>query len=200
MAGVPDTGARTLLRTDPLTRGQEVFQLNCASCHAFTPGEDEEKKYHLEAFPRNKDRKASDLGDWGTAKWVRGLLANPADPHYFGGIEQLTGMKNWRKRVDRKRKTMDAKEVAAQDADFQLIARLLAPSEPHEADLKVKGLEAFERQKCAQCHTLGSNEGDNTAPNLTGWGSAEWIRGMILARRTTRATANTTKTLRRARA
>src|SRR5438270_5661372 len=30
MAGIPDTGARTLLRADPLTKGRELFASTCA--------------------------------------------------------------------------------------------------------------------------------------------------------------------------
>ncbi len=100
MAGVPDEGARALLRNDPLTHGQEVFKSSCASCHVFTPRPDE----NLTSFPRTKDRKASDLGSWGTKAWIRGLLHDPADPKYFGGVEQLTGMKAWKDKLLARRK------------------------------------------------------------------------------------------------
>ncbi len=33
---------------------------------------------------------------------------------------------------------------------------------------------------CASCHTVGKSGGE-TAPNLTFYGSSEWIRGMLLA-------------------
>jgi ubiquinol-cytochrome c reductase cytochrome b subunit len=177
MAGVPEDGARTLLRTDPLTHGQEVFKASCATCHAFMPRAGEQ----LRAFPRGNTRNASDLGEWGTAAWVRGLLDNPADPKYFGGMPQLTGMKKWRKGVEKERTKMDAKEIAAQDADFDLIARFLSPTDAPEPDLKKQGLEAFERQECTSCHKIADKGDSNEGPNLSGYGSADWLRGMICA-------------------
>ena len=33
--GIPRTGARALLRQDPMTRGGELFQQQCASCHSY---------------------------------------------------------------------------------------------------------------------------------------------------------------------
>lgn len=177
MAGVPDDGARTLLRTDPLTHGQDVFEINCASCHAFTPSEEETSKYGLKTLARNKDRKASDLGDWGTAKWVRGLLAKPDDPHYFGGMEQLDGMKEWKDSVLAEREGKSKEQIKQQEDDFDQIAAWLADRAKNP-----QGKPLFEKQ-CGRCHRA---EGITTAkvgraPDLTGWGSAEWIRGMILA-------------------
>src|SRR5262249_38058973 len=31
--GIPEEGAKSLLRRDPLTQGPELFQKNCATCH-----------------------------------------------------------------------------------------------------------------------------------------------------------------------
>src|SRR5208282_1600768 len=59
---------------------------------------------------------ASDLGNFGTKEWVRGLLKNPMDDHYFGlvkkdevdadgkkvKVEGLTTMQqNWRAGIDK---------------------------------------------------------------------------------------------------
>jgi quinol-cytochrome oxidoreductase complex cytochrome b subunit/mono/diheme cytochrome c family protein len=181
MAGVPDTGATTLLRTDPLTRGNEVFKTNCASCHAFTVSKEEEEKYGwygLESYPRNKDRKASDLGNWGTAAWVRGLLANPADPHYFGGMEQLDGMKQWKEDVQAERGSMNEQQIKEKDKEYDQIAAWVADQRSKDAP----GKELFKNQ-CGRCHRAGDvgTTKVGRAPDLTGWGSAAWIRGMILA-------------------
>jgi ubiquinol-cytochrome c reductase cytochrome b subunit len=184
MAGVPDNGARTLLRTDPLTKGQEVFKMHCATCHAFTPTEDDRQKYNLEELPRTNDRKASDLGDWGTAQWVRGLLANPADLHYFGGMEQLDGMRQWKEDILAEREGKSKEQLKQQEEGYDQIAAWLAeqPLPPAKRTKDPPGKALFEKQ-CGRCHRAEDvgTEKVGKAPNLTGWGSADWIRGMILA-------------------
>ncbi len=182
MTGVPEEGGRSLLRNDPLTRGQELFKTHCASCHAFTarPGDP------IEGFPRDQSRKASDLGDWGTRQWIRGLLRDPNDPHYFAGVPQLTGMKNWKKRVLTRRDKLAAKdpdkakqEIAQEEADFDEIAAWLGHEEKRTKEQDARALAAFE-DRCGECHRVGKTGGE-TAPDLTGYGTADWVRGMILA-------------------
>jgi ubiquinol-cytochrome c reductase cytochrome b subunit len=182
MAGIPEEGARMLLRNDPLTKGHELFQANCAVCHSFSLQKDDEFK----AFPKGNP-KASDLGDWGSETWVRGLLNNPSDLKFFGNTE-LKGMKGWRKGVDKERKKMGAKELAEQDADFDTIARLLADQAipPVQRDNEqiarnVRGMEAFKRQECDTCHTLGTEAVGKLAPELTNYGSADWVRFMVMS-------------------
>ncbi len=181
MAGVPDDGARTLLRNDPLTTGHELFKTHCAVCHKFTPRPEEG---HLKGGFTKGDFKASDLGEWGTEAWVRGLLDNPSDPKFFG-LTKLNGMKKWRKTVEKERKKMDAKEIAAQDADFGLIAKLLAdqvnPPAKRDKDLDKKGMEAFKQQECNSCHTLNEEKDGVLAPVLNDYGTPEWIRFMVMA-------------------
>jgi ubiquinol-cytochrome c reductase cytochrome b subunit len=188
MAGVPDEGARTLLRNDPLTTGHKLFKMHCAVCHAFTPRQGEDDSL---AFARNKARKASDLGDYGSKEWIRGLLNDPSDSRYFGGMPQLTGMKSWKKlKVDNKRAQWRAKDPAGadekikkQEADFDLIAAWLAeqavPAPKRTAGLHDKAQPLFE-DNCGSCHRVGTFGGEE-APDLTGYCSADWIRGMILA-------------------
>jgi ubiquinol-cytochrome c reductase cytochrome b subunit len=187
MAGVPQDGARVLLRTDPLTHGQRVFKANCASCHAFTPRAGEGEL--IEVLPRTKDRKASDLGDFASAKWIRGLLENPGDEKYFGGIEQLDGMKEWKDSIKEVRATMAPADIEKQEKEFDDIANWLArqalprADRPKEGD--AEGRQLF-KQHCARCHRVEDIGPKQTAkgdrgPELTGYGSADWIRGMILA-------------------
>jgi ubiquinol-cytochrome c reductase cytochrome b subunit len=194
MAGVPDQGARILLRTDPLTRGQRTFQMTCGSCHAFTPHADEKGKIEdgkIEELPRNADRRASDLGDWGSAAWIRGLLDNPSDPKYFGGMEQLSGMKKWKARIVAAREKLRKKdpgkaeeEIQAEEKSFDQIATWLAeqalPEDKRDKKLHETAKDLF-ADTCGSCHTVGGIGGGDTAPNLTAYGSADWIRGMILA-------------------
>lgn len=177
LSGVPENGPRALLRNDPLTRGRELFKTHCAACHRFTPRPDDP----FEGFTNGK-YKASDLGDFGSAAWVRGLLKDPDDPHYFG-LTSLEGMKGWKKTVLRKRKRMSDDKIAQQEKDFDTIAQWLGeqsrPPEKRDKGLDVRARPLFE-DHCAACHRFGK-EGGDTAPDLTGFGSAEYIRGMIMA-------------------
>lgn len=177
MAGVPDDGGRQLLRQDPGTRGMDLFQNNCAVCHSFTPRSGDS----FEGFTKG-EFKASDLGDYASEKWIRGLLENPGDGQYFGRTP-LKGMMNWKKGILKERKDADKKAIADEEAEFDQIAKWLAdqahPPEQRDRELEKKGRPLFENH-CATCHCFGK-EGGDTAPDLANYGSARWIRGMIMA-------------------
>lgn len=166
--GVPVEGAVMLLRRDPETRGRELFKENCATCHTYG-----------DAFKNDKPT-ASDLEGFGSEKWVRELLANPADPRFFGRTK-LTGMTRW---VEKQRSKAKGDSLKQLDAEWDLIAKWLAthptqpPKEGETGDL-AKGYEAYVGA-CATCHTF-KGEGGGTAPDFTGYGGADWIRLMILS-------------------
>jgi ubiquinol-cytochrome c reductase cytochrome b subunit len=159
--GIPEEGGRYLLRADPLTQGPKLFAKHCAVCHGAG--------------------KASDLTGFGTEKWIRALLNDPGDKSYFGNTE-LEGMKNWRAKINKARKKWDEKKVAEQDAEFDTIAKWVAeqalPKEDRSPDPGDKKKELF-IDTCASCHSI-QGEGGKNAPDLTDYGSATWIRGMIM--------------------
>src|SRR5439155_6511869 len=82
--GIPAEGPVLLLRRDPLTEGKRLFGQHCATCHA----------YGNELPEDQKALTASNLENFGTQEWIRGLLENPASPEYFGHTK-LRRMKNW---------------------------------------------------------------------------------------------------------
>ena len=176
--GIPEEGARYLLRNDPASQGPKLFKQHCAVCHAYAGLNDGNAKH-----------KASDLSGFGTEAWVRGLLTNPGDPKYFGHTK-LEGMKNWRAKVnksrDKWRKTDGAvqadKKIAEQDADFATIAKWLAaqakPKSRRDTTLDKRGRELFD-DNCASCHAFGG-DADKNAPDLANYASASWVRGMIM--------------------
>lgn len=214
MNGSPVEGGQDLLRRDPLTRGQQLFKANCAVCHSFTAQENDK-------FESMVGKTASDLGNFGSKEWVRGLLKNPMDNHYFGLVKRdetddkgqpvkdnkggplkipgLTTMQNWRERVDKERKKGKV-DAAVQDKDFDAIAAWLEylgktprPKRKNDAIIDA-GQIAFEKDanRCATCHTYEkgiksggvmkwASEGSAEAPDLSEYGSAAWIRGMIMA-------------------
>jgi ubiquinol-cytochrome c reductase cytochrome b subunit len=191
--GIPEEGARQLLRADPRTQGPKLFAMNCAGCHRFT-AETLPEEYR-EILMNGKKYQAADLAGFGTEKWLRGLLENPGSDKYFG-LTKLEGMKKWRKGIEKERKNMSDKEKAEQDAEFDQLARWLAEQardkdERQEKASKDAGYGKFlkdtqelffnaEKHECSSCHTF-QGEGGKSAPDLTDYGSQEWIRGMLLA-------------------
>lgn len=115
-------------------------------------------------------------------------------------VPGLTTMKTWRERVDKARESAKIK-AKAQDADFDKIAAWLEylgkTPYPDRKNFKLidDGQEAFAEEKankCLTCHhvevrvknadgkMVWEKQGDPTGPDLTNWGSADWIRGMIM--------------------
>ena len=187
MDGIPVDGARELIRNDPMTRGKLLFEKNCAICHKYTADKDDpfggfvEGKFH-----------AADLGDYASEKWIRGLLDNPGDDKYFG-LTKLSGMKRWRKGIERIRATakkenavVAAKSIAEEEAAFDVIAKWLAdqakPKEKRDKDLHDKGFDAFDKN-CSECHSINKKidkENPKEGPDFMDYGSQDWIRFMIM--------------------
>ena len=191
MDGIPVEGARMLLRHDPVVAGAKLFQVNCAVCHSYTVSA-EEKALGIPNCPKEGKKeifKASDLSGWGTKEWIKGLLDNPSDPKYFG-LTKLEGMKVWRESINAMRaswlekgKADGEKMIAAQDAEFQTIAEWLAdqanPKEKRNKELHDTGIKLF-MNACSRCHRF-EDKGKAKAPDLTDYGSQEWLRMMIMS-------------------
>jgi ubiquinol-cytochrome c reductase cytochrome b subunit len=176
MAGNPVDGSRELIRKDPVTRGPKLFETKCAVCHTYVPGDPAKDAVKFD----DPKAKAGDLANYATEKWIRGLLEKPSDPKYFGRTA-LTGMTRWRAKVDKERKNMEKEELAKQDAEYDAIAKFLPRQDDPKLDPKVReaGKAAFD-DNCATCHKLGE-PGQSTGPNLTGYGSQDWLRLMLMA-------------------
>jgi mono/diheme cytochrome c family protein len=166
--GIPVEGAIYLLRRDPLTQGRKLFEQTCATCHAYG---DEFK---------DKQPTASDLAEFGTREWIRGLLQGPESPQYFGHTKLRT-MSKW---VKSARKKEDGMEL---DIAFDQIAGWLAGHPrapvPNEKDRGpfAQGFRAFQ-ERCMECHTYqGQGGGSTPAPDFTGYGDAAWVRLMVMA-------------------
>jgi mono/diheme cytochrome c family protein len=165
---IPPEGARNLLRRDPLTRGQELFGQYCAGCHSY------QGKFEQGEF------RASDLAGFGKAAWIRDLLRDPGDARFFGrtGLRQMT---NW------VRENL-AEPTPEEQADLDRIARWLGtgprgmPAAGDETSEFAQGYQAF-NNRCAECHRYEGQGGThlNAGPDFTGYGSAEWVRFMIMA-------------------
>jgi ubiquinol-cytochrome c reductase cytochrome b subunit len=178
-AGIPIAGAVTLLRNDAYTQGPKLFARHCASCHRYD-GHD-----GLGVTTTNAPS-ASDLQGFASRAWLAGLLdpARVSGPHYLGGT----------KFADGKMAKFVKKDVAAfTPAQKQQLAKVLA-AVSSEASLKSQRdldqrdvglidegrvLFANEAMRCAECHQFRKKDEDATAPELTGYGSKEWLTGIL---------------------
>jgi quinol-cytochrome oxidoreductase complex cytochrome b subunit/mono/diheme cytochrome c family protein len=170
--GIPETGPINLLRKDPLTRGKELFQQNCGSCH--NHGEE----------CHNQSATATDLKDFGTERWISDLLGVPNDRDSSGNTKRLRFMASW---VE-KRRAAAAKDNKTDElnAEFNTIARWLGdhprrlPGKDEKGEYAV-GYKAFE-SRCLECHRfMGEGGTTRAAPDFTGYGDAEWLRVMIMS-------------------
>jgi ubiquinol-cytochrome c reductase cytochrome b subunit len=170
--GIPATGARDLLRNDPMTAGKKLFKSKCATCHVYG---DEIKNEHPTA---------SDLKGWGAADWIKGLLTNSDDPKYFGNSHlKNQEMSKW---------VASKQKAAATDPkvpeQLSAVAEWLGTHPRKEEDANEKGAIAEGRElafgktgMCAKCHPFNAGPGDELdAPDLAGYGDADWLRGMIM--------------------
>ena len=166
-AGIPPEGAGFLMRHDPLTHGQAVLEKKCLGCHVL-------------GGKGSGEQTASDLKNFGSRAWIRGLLENPKASAYYGKVPGLDGMVEWKKNTKLKGKQLD--DVADFVASFASIPADITPDEwlndPKVA--KHPGNELFQKD-CGGCHKIeGYTEGGTRdAPGLFAWGSPQWISRMI---------------------
>ena len=177
--GIPVTGALSLLRSDPKTQGPRLFGQLCASCHAHAEAKD------LPAV--GSPFTAPNLYGFATRRWLAGLLdpKQIAGPQYFGN----TSLKNkdMPKFVKRTMSDLDA----AEKRDLEKVIMALSA----EAGLKSQRREDARDAKqikegrpllgaagpfgCTDCHKFRKEGTLGDAPLLTGYGSRDWLIGII---------------------
>jgi ubiquinol-cytochrome c reductase cytochrome b subunit len=177
-AGIPASGAVTLLRNDPLTQGPKLFSKHCSSCHRFD-GHDGTGKVPKDAPA------AGDLKDFASREWIAGLLdpEKVASPHYFGGTKFEEGkmVKFVKKDLASptvEKKSQIAKVIAALSAEAQLRSQVAADQRDTAVISEGRALIAGD-MSCTDCHQFRKKDEDATAPSLTGYGSRTWLIGMI---------------------
>lgn len=176
--GIPPAGAVTLLRQDPQNQGRRLFAAHCASCHRYN-GHDGR------GFPVDEPQSAADLAGFASADWITELLDHDhyISAKYFGGTKFKDG-------------TMARKVLAKYTEEEKMllpeIARLLADGAelPYEEKLDEDtrdelfslyyndDLKFEDGRACIECHDIDS-EDEGFAPDLTGYGSREWLIAFI---------------------
>jgi ubiquinol-cytochrome c reductase cytochrome b subunit len=182
--GIPMTGAATLLRSDPKTQGPKLFAAHCANCHSYTPPASDQETVAIPAATPA----ASNLYGFAGRAWIAGLL-NPekiAGPDYFGHTALAEGeMAGFVKDTMSSWSAEDAASVVAALSSLAKLPRQRAADEK-DKDKIAAGFKLIENaENCAMCHFLEKDateikaDEEHTAPVLTGYGSRQWLVGMI---------------------
>jgi ubiquinol-cytochrome c reductase cytochrome b subunit len=164
-----------LLRNDPLTQGPKIFSAKCSSCHRYNG--------HDGAGEAPKDvQSASDLKGFASREWLTGLL----DPerigttNYFGATRHMRGKMS--KFVHEKvaaftpeKAAQLVKVIAAVSADAGLKSQRDADARDAKLIAEGRGLFGEDGVNCANCHQFHSKDENATGPDLTGYGSREWL-------------------------
>ena len=178
--GIPTAGAVTLLRNDALTQGPKLFAKNCASCHRYD-GHD-----GLGSQPKDKIS-ASDLKGFASRAWIAGLLdpARVDSLHYFGGSKQKTGkmvkfVKEDIAEFDAAQKAQLQKLIIGLSAEAGLKAQSAADTRDAVVIAEGRKLVSSTAMNCTDCHKFhAAGTDDPSAPDLTGYGSREWLLAFI---------------------
>ena len=177
--GIPPTGAVGLLRNDPLTQGPKLFARNCSSCHRF---DGHDGTGLLVKDPQS----GSDLKGFASRDWLTGLLdpAKVDSTNYFGG----TKFKDT-KMVKFVKKDITGHSAAEKEQLKKVIVALSAEAglkSQHDADRREtaaieegRKLIESETMRCTECHQFRKPTDDATGPDLTGYGSRDWLVGII---------------------
>ena len=128
----------------------------------------------------------ADLKGFASREWLAGLLdpARVDSPHYFGGTKFADGKMAKFVKKDIAGFTGEQKEqlrkvVAALSAEAQLKSQREA--DKRDASLLAEGrtLLANDTMRCTECHRFQNKGEDPTGPDLTGYGSRDWLVGII---------------------
>lgn len=154
--GIPPGGPVEMLRNDPETRGPDLYAAHCTKCHVLNQSGEYDAPVHT---------------GFASRAWIAGMLHDPQDPRYFGRTE-IDDMKSMDEKLD------DAERKAVIEFVFAEGAEPDDRIAPDKA-LAEQGAAVF-KDKCMDCH-LYKGEGADTfdGPDMTGYGSREWIAKQI---------------------
>jgi ubiquinol-cytochrome c reductase cytochrome b subunit len=193
-AGIPPAGAITLVRRDPQIQGRKLFRAKCAQCHASLPpsttaaaGKDVKLQVAKPHDAKPSDAKPPDdgapnLARFASRDWLTGLLnaERITGPDYFGNTQHRVGdmatfvkdeLKNWKPdeienvviALSAEARLADQAELDARDKERIATGRKLIADDG----------------RCAQCHKFYEAGASGSAPDLTGYGSREWLGAFI---------------------
>lgn len=186
--GVPPSGALTLLQEDPAFQGPRLFAQHCASCHRYG-GQDGMGRT---PDPKTNPQSAPDLKGFASREWLTGLFdPKQVQSDKFFGPKMAAHTGKMAEYVldeiseyDAEQKAMLPKVVVALSAEAELpdhAAVDLAESAVIKEGRKLIGEDGL---SCTDCHEYrgegpGFKSGARRGPTLTGYGSRDWLIGII---------------------
>ena len=177
--GISQLGAVNLLRADPLTQGPKLFARNCASCHRHD-GHD-----GLGGHPKDP-QSGADLNGFASRAWLTGLMDPEKVSHanYYGGTKFKDGkmVKFVQKDVAGlapAEKEQLKKVIMALSAEAQLKSQREVELRDATVIAEGRALLAGEKMRCTECHQFHKKDEDASAPDLTSYGSREWLLGIL---------------------
>jgi ubiquinol-cytochrome c reductase cytochrome b subunit len=177
--GIPREGALALLQNDPLTQGPKLFARNCASCHRYD-GHDGLGIVSAEG------QSAPDLKGFASREWLAKFMSpeHIATSNFFGGTRFKDGKMVRFVNRDVTKFTPEQKEelkkvIAAVSAEAKLPSQREVEGKEQTLIDQGRALVSSEAMRCTECHQFRKKDEDATAPDLTGYGSAEWLTAII---------------------
>ncbi len=173
--GIPPTGAINLLRDDSEIQGPKLFGRYCAGCHN-----------HLNEAGdgiASESTSAPNLYGFATRAWIQRLLSpeHVASPECFGNTAHVEGdmvgfVQDSLADLDTDGKSQLEALIAALSAEATL-----AGQNELDADTTTieRGKEAIVEVGCTDCHRFHDEGELGMAPDLTGYGSFDWLLDFI---------------------
>ena len=189
--GIPPEGPSALLQSDPLTQGPRLFRQHCANCHP-----------HLDADGHGIEANtalAPNLYRFASREWIAGLLdpERIAGPDYFGHTSFVVEETSWGM-IDYVRDELYAVEdddaLAEQEDQIRKIVAALSAeatlpeqtaADEQDAALIAEGRELLQADMigdatgCVGCHKYHDAGDLGAAPDLTGYGSRDWLAAFV---------------------
>jgi ubiquinol-cytochrome c reductase cytochrome b subunit len=171
---IPVSGALTLLRTDAKTQGPRLFNQYCASCHDFSGP--------ASGIARPEQPTAADLYGFAGREWLTEFLTvkGISSPKFFG----KTKFKQ-KKMYGFIKDTFADFEANERQQAVQALSAEAALKSQVDADARDKtnitAGKKFITENCTECHAFHNQSKGTGAkgPDLTGYGSRDWLIGII---------------------
>ncbi len=177
--GIPPEGAVALMKRDALLEGPKLFVKNCASCHRYG-GEDGMGSKLTDA------QTAPDLKGFASREWLAAFLdpKQIATSNFYGGTRFAAT-----KMVKFVQKNVPAytpeqhqqlkQVIAAVSAEAALPAQRVLDSADAALIATGRNVITNEAMNCTECHQFRKEDENAIAPDLTGFGSREWLIAII---------------------
>lgn len=176
--GIPEQGALHLLHHDPKIQGPKLFATHCSSCHRF---DGHDGTGSIPADPSS----ASDLKGFASRGWLADLMKpeHIKSNRFFGNTAfeegDMVGFVNKKvTKFDEEEKVALDRAIKALSAEAGLSRQARIESQETEI-IKLGQRDLGYEIGCSDCHEFHFEDEDVDGPDLTGYGSREWMIDFI---------------------